>query len=384
MSAPAPTVDHGERSLEDVLRAWDGEHAELRHDHASGAWMFVCIHSTRLGPAAGGTRIGVYDSPAEGLADAMGLAAAMTRKLAVADLPFGGGKAVLAVREIPRGEKRRRLLHRYGEILDSLGGRFWTGPDMNTDEHDMDLLPYAMVRSRKGGGSGSSAPATATGVLSGIRASLNHALGSADLQDRLVLVQGMGGVGSHLAELLVEAGARVLINDLDAARVAKVAARMPVEIVASDRVLGTQCNVFAPCAVGGILNERSIPRLRCRIVAGAANNQLATTADGERLRSRGILYAPDYVINAGGSLHGIGLAALSWSGAELDRALNRIGDTLKALYRAADEDGIPTSEAADRLAAARLAQAPGRGPTTKSANLDALAPGNTNRKEQEQ
>jgi leucine dehydrogenase len=355
MSALASPTLRGEPSFDELLREWEGEKAEIRYDVASGAWMFVCIHSTQLGPAAGGTRMRVYPTPADGLLDSMLLAASMTRKLAVAGLPFGGGKAVLAVQEIPQGEERRRLLLRYAELLESLGGRFWTGPDMNTNEHDMDLLPYSMIRSEKRGGPGSSAPATAVGVLHGIRASVRHALGSGRLEGLVVLVQGVGGVGSHLAELLVEAGAHVLVNDVDSARVREIAARLPVRSVASDRALRTDCDVFAPCAVGGILDERTISHLRCRVVAGAANNQLATAADGQRLHKRGILYAPDYVINAGGSLHGIGLGALSWSRDDLDRALTRIGETLTTIYRAADEKGIPTSEAADRLAAARLA-----------------------------
>jgi leucine dehydrogenase len=342
--------------FDELLREWDGEQADIRYDAESGAWMFVCLHSTRLGPAAGGTRMRVYPSPAEGLADAMRLSEAMTRKLAVAGLPFGGGKAVLAVPEIPHGEDRRRLFLRYAELVESLGGRFWTGPDMNTNECDMNLLPYALIRSEDRGGAGSSAPATAVGVLHGIRASVRHVFGSNRLDGLVVLVQGVGGVGGHLAGLLVEAGARVIVSDVDAKRVHELTSRLPVRAVVPERALRSDCDVFAPCAIGGILNEGSIPRLRCRVVAGAANNQLATALDGELLREAGILYAPDYVINAGGALHGIGLAALGWTRDELDRQLARIGETLAAIYRAADEDGFSTSEAADRLAAARLAE----------------------------
>ena len=337
-----------------LLREWDGEQAEIRYDSESRAWMFVCVHSTRLGPAAGGTRMRVYPSPAEGLADAMRLSAAMTRKLAVAGLPLGGGKAVLAVPEIPHGEERRRLFLRYAELVESLGGRFWTGPDMNTNEHDMDPVSYA-IRSEDRGGSGSTVPATAVGVLHGIRASARHALGSDRLEGLAVLVQGVGAVGAHLAALLAEAGAVVAASDVDERRVREIASRLPVRAVDPERALGADCDVLAPCAVGGVLNEHSVGRLRCRIVAGAANNQLATAADGERLREAGILYAPDYVINAGGALHGAGLQLLGWTREELDRRLAGIGETLTAIYREADEEGISTSEAAERLAAARLA-----------------------------
>jgi leucine dehydrogenase len=341
-------------AFDELLRGWDGEQAEIRYDAGSGAWLFVCLHSTQLGPAAGGTRMRVYPSPVAGLADAMQLSAAMTRKLAVAGLPFGGGKAVLAVPAIPRGGERRQLLLRYAELLESLGGRFWTGPDMNTTERDMDLLPNALVRSEDRGGAGSSAPATAVGVLHGIRASVRHAFGSDRLDGLAVLIQGAGGVGSRLAELLVEAGAHVLVSDVDATRIRELSARLPVRAVAPERTLRADSDLFAPCAIGGVLNQRSIPRLRCRIVAGAANNQLATAADGQRLREAGILYAPDYIINAGGSLHGIGLTALGWTRDELDRRLAAIGETLTAIYRKAEAQGISTSEAAEQLAATRL------------------------------
>lgn len=341
--------------FDELLREWDGERAVIRYEADNDAWLFVCLHSTRLGPAGGGTRIRVYPSPAEGLSDAMRLSAAMTRKLAVAGLPFGGGKAVLAVPEIPHGERRRRLLLRYGELLDSLGGRFWTGPDLNTNERDMDMLPYALIKSEARGGLGSSAPATAVGVLHGIRASVKHRFGSDRLDGLVVLVQGIGGVGSHLAELLVNAGAQVLVSDVDAARVRDLAARLSVRSIAPEHVYRADCDVFAPCAIGGLFDERSIPQLKCRIVAGAANNQLATPEDGRRLRDRQILYAPDYVINAGGAVYGVGLAALGWPREELDRRLAGIAETLTSIYRGADDEGIPTSEAADRLAAARLA-----------------------------
>ncbi len=372
MRAVTIEAHHGPTVFDELLREWDGESAEIRYEAESGAWMFVCIHSTQLGPAAGGTRMGVYPSAAEGLADAMRLSAAMTCKLAIAGLPFGGGKAVLAVSEIPHGETRRRLILRYGEVLQSLGGRFSTGPDLNTNVRDMDLLPHAIIRSEDRGGSGSSAPATALGVLHGIRASVRYAFGSDRLDGSLVLVQGVGAVGSQLAELLVQAGARVLISDVDSTRVDEMASRLPVRTVAPERALRADCDVFAPCAVGGVLDEHSIPKLRCRIVAGAANNQLAAAGDGERLRDAGILYAPDYVINAGGCLYGLGLAALGWRQAELERRLAGIGKTLTTIYGEAGEQGISTSAVADRLAEARLGNLEGRAPTLTA--RDTLGP----------
>ena len=340
--------------FEELLRRWDGEHAVARHDAATGAWMLVCIHSTQLGPAMGGTRMRTYGEPAEALEDGLRLAAGMTRKLAVLGLPCGGGKAVLAVPAVPTGDERRRVLERYAELVDSLGGTFVTGPDMNTGEADMDVIgtrtPHVFCRSTGNGGSGDPSIHTALGVFHGIRATLAHAFGSDDPTGRTVLVQGAGSVGGKLAGLLREAGANVLVSDVDDERArATGAATVPPE-----SALETECDVYAPCAVGATLSADSIPKLRCGVVAGGANNQLATAEDGERLRARGILYAPDYVINGGGALHGIGLEHLGWDAERLEREVAAIGGTLSRIYADADAEGIPTNEAAERVAAERL------------------------------
>jgi leucine dehydrogenase len=344
--------------FEELISAWDGEHVVVRHDPESGAWMLVGIHSTQLGPAMGGTRLKSYASPAEALEDALRLAAGMTRKLAVVGLPCGGGKAVLAVPELPTGDRRRRLLERYGDLVDSLGGSFVTGPDMNTREVDMDVIgdrtPHVFCRSVARGGSGDPSIHTALGVFHGIRASLAHALGSDDLAGRTVLVQGAGSVGAKLARLLADAGATVLVTDVDDERARATGAT----VVAAETALELECDVYAPCAVGATLNAGTIPRLRCPVVAGAANNQLATAEDGDRLRDAGILYAPDYVINSGGALHGIGLERLGWDPDRLEHEVAGIGDTLSAVFAEADAEGISTDAAAERLANERLAAAP--------------------------
>ncbi|HWN21601.1 MAG TPA: Glu/Leu/Phe/Val dehydrogenase dimerization domain-containing protein [Gaiellaceae bacterium] len=342
--------------FEELLRRWDGEHVVVRHDSKSGVWMIVGVHSTRLGPAMGGTRLKTYASPAEALEDALRLAAGMTRKLAVVGLPCGGGKAVLAVPELPEGNDRRRLFERYAELVDSLGGTFVTGPDVNTGEADMDVIgdrtPHVFCRSVANGGSGDPSVHTALGVFHGIRASLAHALSSDDPAGRTVLVQGAGSVGAKLALLLAEAGANVLVADVDEERARATGAA----IVPADAALETECDVYAPCALGATLSAETIPRLRCRIVAGGANNQLATPEDAERLRAAGILYAPDYVINSGGALHGIGLERLGWDADRLEREVAGIGATLTSIYADADAEGSSTDAAAERLAAARLAR----------------------------
>ena len=326
--------------------------------------MFICIHSRVLGPAAGGTRMKVYDHSAEALRDAMRLGGAMTVKMAVAGVPFGGGKAVLAVPALPDGEKREGLLLRYADAVASLGGNFWTGCDMNTTTTDLDVIAtrcsYVFGRSARSGGSGDPAPFTARGVFHGIRASLAHALGSPDLDGRRVLVQGVGSVGARLAEQVTEAGAHVLVTDVDAERARGLSARLGAELVPPEQVIETSCDVYAPCAIGGTLSTQTIPRLRCRVVAGSANNQLAAPEDAERLQQRGILYAPDFVINAGGVFYNVGTEALGWDADHVAHALQGIGATLGDIYSRADADGISTGRAAEQLAEERLRRAAAR------------------------
>lgn len=344
--------------LEDLIRSWDGEEVAVHYDHPSGTWMFVCIHSSQRGPAGGGTRMKTYPSPADALEDAMRLAEGMTMKMAATDIPFGGAKAVLAVPALPEGDERRRLLLRYGELAASLGGNFQTGPDMNTTIADMDVIAerhaHVFCRSEARGGSGDPGPYTARGVFHGIRASVANAFGSPELAGRSVLVQGVGDVGERLAEQLAEAGAHVLVTDIDDARARALAERIGASVVATDSAIGTECDVYAPCALGGTLNAESIPQLRCRVVAGCANNQLWEPDDAARLADAGILYAPDYVINGGGAIALVGLEQLGWNTRELDTALERIGATLRQIYRRAEERGVSTAAAADALADERL------------------------------
>jgi leucine dehydrogenase len=343
--------------FEDLIRGWPGEGVVIHYDQPGDTWMFIALHSTAGGAAGGGTRMKVYPAPADGLADAMRLAEAMTLKIAVAGGPNGGGKAVLAVPAIPHGAERRRLLLAYGDLVESLRGAFRTAPDVNTDDRDMDVVAertrHAFGRTEAGGGSGSTGPDTAVGVFHGIRAAVAHVFGSDDLAGRTVVVQGAGGVGGVLAGLLAKAGADVAIADISADRAAEVAAATGARVIPADAALMQPCDVLAPCAMGGILDATSIPALRCRIVAGAANNQLATHDDGDRLREAGILYAPDFVINAGGVLHVVGLEMEGWTRAQVDERLEGIGGTLADIFRTAEADGISTHVAAERLAADR-------------------------------
>jgi leucine dehydrogenase len=345
--------------FEELLEAWEGEEAVIRFDRPSGAWMFICIYSTERGPAGGGTRMRTYGSPGEGLADAMGLSEAMTRKMAVLQAPFGGGKAVLAVPELPTGDERRALLLRYGDMVASLGGTFRTAGDINTSPADMDVIAercsYVYGRTPERGGGGDSGWGTARGVFHGIRASLGHVFGSDDVSGRRILVQGVGSVGGELARTLAGAGADVLVTDLDTALADDLACSIGATRVDPASAIGLECDVYSPCAVGRTLSRESIPLLRCRIVAGSANNQLAEPEDAEGLHAAGILYAPDYVINAGGVLQLMGIEDLGWDRPTLDEKLAEIGTTLREIYAQAEAEGISTQEAADRLAASRVA-----------------------------
>ena len=346
--------------FDELLRAWDGEEVVVRYDSPSGTWMFVCVHSTALGPAAGGTRMKTYAHPRDGLADGLRLSSSMTRKNAVAGLPLGGGKAVLLVTEIPNDEARRSLLLRYADVVESLHGTYWTACDMNTAPSDMDVIgercSSVFGKTEAHGGSGTSAPATADGVFIGIRASAKHAFGTDELSGRTVLVQGVGAVGSILARLVTEAGARVIVTDVDEIRAKELAVEVDGDVVAPEDAIGSECDVFSPNATGGVLSSESIPRLRCRIVAGAANNQLAEPEDAERFAERDILYAPDCVVNAGGIIHLASLEMLGETVGERDARIAAIGETVTEVFRIADMEQISTEQAADQIVQQRLAE----------------------------
>jgi leucine dehydrogenase len=348
--------------VQELLGEWDGESVSIHIDRKSGAWMFICVHSTALGKAAGGTRMRHYASPRDGLADGMRLSEAMSLKFACVDFPHGGGKAVIALptEVIPSGESRENLLREFGAFVNSLGGLFSCAPDMNTSDKDMDVIsertPYVFCKTEAAGGAGDTSPDTAVGVLHGIRATCRYAFGSDDLSKRTVLVQGAGGVGGRLIELLMQADVAVIATDIDAQRLNAFRDR-GLRTVAADDALATDCDVLSPCAVGGILNPETIPNLRCRAIAGAANNQLRSPNDADLLRRRGIAYAPDFVINAGGVLHGGGLEELHWTRAQLDAKLAGIGDSVYEIFERAEREGISTDAAARRIAMDRIQRA---------------------------
>lgn len=340
----------------DRIQEWDGLGVVVRYDRPTGAWIFVALHDDTLGRPTGGCRMRVYDHPSEGLRDALRLARGMTMKWAVIDLPYGGGKAVLAVPRPLEGEERRGLLRRFGELLQSLKGAFSTGEDLGTTPEDMAYLATVTRWVKATGGEGDEpvdpGPYTALGVLEGIRAAVAAASGRGELEGRSVLIQGVGDVGEPLARMLSAEGARLLLSDLDRGRVEALAGELEARAVSPDEVYWTECDVYAPCAVGATLNSGTIPHLRCSVVAGSANNQLETDADAEALRERGILYAPDYVVNGGGAL-ALGLMGRGEVDEdELRRRVRGIGGTLAEIFREASERGeAPTAAALRRVRA---------------------------------
>ncbi len=351
--------------LESALRDWAGEAVLTRFDRESGTWIFIALHSTALGPAVGGTRLRVYPTPADGLRDAQRLAESMTAKWAILEAPRGGGKAVLAVPRPLSGAAREGLLGRYGDLVESLRGAFGTGEDLGTTPEDMAVLARhtRFVHGIERGVVTDPGPFTARGVRRGIEAAAQAILGRSDLRGLRVLVQGVGDVGWPLARELAEGGARLLVSDVDTGRLERAVSELGAEAVPPETVWDAPCDVFAPCAIGGVLSADTVPRLACRIVAGSANAQLATDEDAERLQARGIVYVPDYVINAGGA-HAFSLYAGGERDTEATLArMDKIGVIVAAVLEEAQTSGEPPLRAAARRVERTLASAKrGRGP----------------------
>lgn len=352
--------------LDALLREWDGETVVTHFDHPTGAWMVIAIHSTRRGPACGGTRMKNYPDLASAAQDALRLAAGMTFKFAAADFEMGGGKAVIALPPSFDSAARGDLLRRYGALVHQLSGLYYTGPDVGTSSVDMDIIaetgaPYVFARTPRAGGAGDSGPITGLGVFHGLRATCKVLDGTDSLAGKRVLVQGLGSVGRTLAGLLRGTGAVVSFNDVDPAAVRHGSEELGLQLVPAESLYETACDFFSPCALGGILNEDTIPRLNCRAVVGAANNQLATPQDADRLRERGILYAPDYICNLGGAMGITGIEALGWTRAEAEqRVIDAVTRTLGEVFALAQRDNISTDAAARHVVEGRLSQAESR------------------------
>lgn len=338
------------------LPAPDHEEVTLHRDPECGYAGIIAVHSTLRGPAVGGTRLWDYPDLDFAVADALRLSRGMSCKNALAGLPFGGGKAVIVGPAPDDPERRRRLLEAHGRAIESVGGRFVTGEDVGTTVADMEVISTQTdhVAGREGG-IGDPSPFTARGVLIAIQAAAAIRWGDADLTGRRVAVQGLGHVGMRLAELLHLSGARLLVADPAADPVARAVAEFGAEPLAVHEVAGADCDLFAPCALGGVLDTGAVARLRAEVVCGAANNQLADPAAGDRLHARGIAYVPDYVANAGGVISGA-VDIAGWDRARMEAALAGIADTVRAVFERATAEAIPTWRAADDLAEERLSR----------------------------
>jgi valine dehydrogenase (NAD+) len=327
------------------------------HDEPTGLKAIIAIHSTALGPALGGTRFYPYPSESDALADVLNLSRGMSYKAALAGLDLGGGKAVII--GDPATTKTEALLRAYGRMVQSLGGRYYTACDVGTFSEDMDQVArecdFVTGRTVAHGGAGDSSVLTAYGVFQGMRAAAEATWGAPTLHGRTVGVAGVGKVGHHLVAHLVEDGASVVVTDVNEQAVARVQADHPdVRVVAdADALVREPIDVYAPCALGGALTDEVVAVLNARIVCGAANNQLAHEGIEKQLEDRGVLYAPDYMVNAGGLIQ----VADELEGFSFDRAKARaekIYDTTKQVFALAAEDGVPPAVAADRLAERRM------------------------------
>ena len=328
-------------------------------DTQTGLRAIIAIYSTALGPSLGGTRFFPYASEDAALSDVLNLSRAMAYKNALADLDLGGGKAVII--GDPAKHKTEALLRAYGRFVESLGGRYITACDIGTYSTDMDIVArecrYVTGRTVLNGGGGDSSVLTAVGVFHGMRAAVEHAWGSVSLEDRLVGVEGVGKVGHRLVGHLVDAGAKIVICDVSSDAVRRVQAAHPgVEAVAGRaELLARPLDIYSPNAMGGALNDETVAALSARIVCGGANNQLAHAGLEKILADRGILYAPDYLVNAGGVIQ----VADELAGFNAERAQARaehIFAAAKKIFALADEEGVPPAVAADRLAERRMAE----------------------------
>jgi leucine dehydrogenase len=323
-------------------------------DKESGLKAIVGIHSTTLGPALGGCRMWNYHSDADALRDVLRLSRGMTYKAAVAGLKLGGGKAVILGDS--RKHKTEALLKAFGRCIDQLQGRYITAEDVGMTVKDIDVIrtetEYAVGGSNEGG-SGDPSVMTAFGVFQGMKASAKAAGLGEDLNGMRVVVQGVGNVGYHLCSYLSAAGAKLIVTDIYEEQVDRVVEEFGAEVVANEDVYKTECEIFAPCALGAIINARTIPLLRCKVIAGCANNQLEVDQDGYELVRRGITYAPDYAINAGGLIN----VAAELDGYNKELVLGKVSQiqtTMTNIFALSEKEGVPPHVAADRLAEQRL------------------------------
>ncbi len=339
------------------MEEYDYEQLVFCQDKSTGLKAIIAIHDTTLGPALGGTRICEYDTDEEAIVDALRLAKGMTYKNAALGLNLGGGKAVII--GDPKKIKSEALFRAFGKFIEGLNGRYITGEDMNMTQQDAAYIncetDYIVGLET---GSGNPSPVTAYGVFKGMQAAVNEVYGSDDLKGKIVAIQGLGAVGRALARLLYEAGAKLYVTTRDKAKIEKAVIEFGATAVGLDEIYSVECDVFSPCARGAVLNDLTIDKLRCKIIAGAANNQLAESRHGDILESKGILYVPDYIINSGGVINIIDdISRREYNRENAMKNTEKIYDACKKVFEIARRDKIPTYKAADKMAEERILEA---------------------------
>ena len=333
------------------LAVSDHEQLVFCREASSGYRGVVAIHNTTLGPALGGTRFWHYKTESDAVIDVLRLSRGMTYKAAVAGLSLGGGKSVVMAE---KGADREAVFRAHGRFIESLKGRYITAEDVGTSPADMDYIKLETEHVvGLQGRSGDPSPVTAYGVYRGIKAAVKVKFGSDSLAGKTLAVQGCGHVGYYLCAYLHEEGARLVVTDIDAEKVKRVVEEFRARAVGLDEIYGVQADVFAPCALGSVINDTTLKQLKVKVVAGGANNQLAEERHGDELEAKGILYAPDYVLNAGGLIN-VNSELEGWSAERAKVKAGEIYDTLLRLFELAKEEGIPTYRAADRLAERRI------------------------------
>jgi len=335
-----------------AMSEMDHEQVLFCRDVDSGYTGIIAIHSTRLGPAVGGTRFWNYATEEEALIDALRLSRGMSYKCAIAGVPLGGGKSII-LRDRDNLD-RQKLFRAHGRFVERLGGRYITAEDVGTGPADMATiaLETSYVGGLEGKG-GDPSPWTALGVYRAMQASAMHKWGDDELRGKRVAIQGCGSVGYNLANELHSAGAKLIVSDVDTAKVERLVTELDADGVRADEIYASEADIFAPCALGGIINDVTLPQLKAGIVCGGANNQLLETRHGDELEKRGIVYAPDYVANGGGVLSG-GADLFGWSSEKVRNEVLGIYNTVSSVFELAKAEAIPSYRAADRLAERRL------------------------------
>jgi leucine dehydrogenase len=356
MSAMRAVTTNGGRSS--VPAGLDHEELLVKRGSRTDQYVIVAVHSTVLGPALGGARLWHYRTPGDAIADALRLSEAMTYKAAAAGLDLGGGKAVLSVEREPSPSERRALMLDLGDVVDSLGGDYITAEDVGTGAADMAIVAertdQVVGLPPEKGGTGDPSPVTARGVLAAIRSCCEHRFGTADLLGRRICVIGLGHVGSRLARFVADAGADLLVSDIrDSKR--ELAAELGADWVDPEAEATAECEVLAPCALGGTITRENLDRLRCEVVCGAANNVLAEDSLAADLDARGILYAPDFIVNSGGLIN-VYSELHSLPRQRTEELVDRIGEVLGTILAEAESRGITPLAAAHELARERLAE----------------------------